>query len=59
MSEYTGGPLDALGRLFTKALRANDPGEKKRLIDEWNVAVKHCNSVLMLKPEPPKESKRE
>ena len=51
MSEYTGGPLDALAKLFMQALRVDEPAEKKRLIDEWNVAVKHCNDVLMTKPE--------
>ena len=55
MSEYIGGPLDKLRRIFMKALRANNPGEKKRLIDEWNATVKHCNSVLMTKPEQTKE----
>jgi phosphoribosylformylglycinamidine cyclo-ligase len=29
--------------------------EKKRLIDEWNEAIKRCNRILTLKPEPPKE----
>ena len=55
MSEYTGGPLDELAKLFVKALRTDDPGEKKRMIDEWNEAIKRCNRVFTLKPEPPKE----
>lgn len=58
MSEYTGGPLDELAKLFVKALRTDDPGEKKRMIDEWNEAIKRCNRVLTLKPEPPKEEQR-
>lgn len=49
MSEYTGGPLDALASLFMEALRADEPAEKKRLIDEWNEYVKYCNSVLKAK----------
>ena len=55
MSEYNGGPLDELAKLFVKALRTDDPGEKKRLIDKWNDAIKRCNHVLTLRPEPPKE----
>lgn len=55
MSEYKGGPLDELAKLFVEALRTDDPGEKKRLLDEWNEAIKRCNRVLMLKPEPLKE----
>ena len=57
MSEYNGGPLDDLEKLFVKALRTDDPGEMKRLIDEWNEAIKRCNRVLMLKQEPQKEEK--
>ena len=55
MSEYNGGPLAELAKLFMKALRTDAPIEKKRLIDEWNEAIKRCNRVLTLKPEPPKE----
>jgi hypothetical protein len=55
MSEYTGGPLDELAKLFMKALRTDGPREKKHLIDEWNEAIKRCNRVLTPKPEPPKE----
>jgi hypothetical protein len=55
MSEYNGGPLDELAKLFMKALRTDGPREKKRLIDEWNEAIKRCNRILTLKPEPPKE----
>ena len=49
MSEYTGGPLDALARLFMEALMEDEPAEKKQLIDEWNESVKYCNSVLKAK----------
>lgn len=55
MSEYNGGPLDELAKLFMEALREDDPRKKKRLIDEWNEAIKRCNRVLTLKPEPLKE----
>lgn len=58
MSEYTGGPLDELAKLFMKALRTDGPREKKRLIDEWNEAIKRCNHVLTMKPEPPREETR-
>ncbi|MBQ1776640.1 MAG: hypothetical protein IIZ93_00640 [Acidaminococcaceae bacterium] len=46
MSEYRGGPLDELADLFMKALKADDPHEKNRLIDEWNEKIKFINSVL-------------
>lgn len=49
MSEYTGGPLDALAELFMEALRTNDPYVKKELIDEWNKAIKRLNYELTVR----------
>ena len=46
MSEYTDGPLDELADLFMMALRADEPHEKKLLVDEWNEKIKFINSVL-------------
>lgn len=46
MSEYRGGPLDELADLFMRALRADEPHEKKQLVDEWNKKIKFINSVL-------------
>ena len=46
MSEYTGGPLDALAKLFMDALRTDDPERKNQLIEEWNKEIKFINSVL-------------
>lgn len=49
MSEYTGGPLDELADLFMRALRADEPHEKKQLVDEWNERIKLINSVLKVR----------
>lgn len=49
MSEYTGGPLDALAKLFLEALRTDDPNEQNRLIDEWNKEIKRLNAILKVR----------
>ena len=49
MSEYTGGPLDALAELFMEALKTNDPCVKKRLIEEWNKVIKRLNYELKVR----------
>ena len=46
MSEYFGGPLDALAKLFMDALRTDDPEKQNQLIEEWNKEIKFINSVL-------------
>ena len=46
LSEYTGGPLDALAKLFMDALRTDDPEKQNQLIEEWNKEIKFINSVL-------------
>lgn len=51
MSEYERGPLDALTRVFLKALRMGsfETWERSSLIREWNEVVKQLQEILMVR----------
>ena len=51
MSEYERGPLDALTRVFIKALRTGsfETWERRGLIREWNAVVEQLQEILVVR----------
>ena len=47
MSEYRGGLLGSLARIFMKAVaKIENPSERKKLVAEWNEEIKRINKLL-------------
>ena len=47
MSEYIGGPLDVLSKLFLMAFKCKNENQVKFLIEEWNKEIDYLNKYVL------------
>ena len=45
MSEYRGGLLGPLSKLFKRALKCESSSEANKLVHEWNEYIKYLNKL--------------